>query len=297
MRYQMQTEMAVSETVTVYGHSRRLAVYATASALNALALEGAAKAKAEMQIEVPVSVPGEWIRDAQRAFCSICRQKEVAAGPVRIRKNLLAAAPCVTVTVLGCAERPAEPEQKEYPGCEIVLAGWIGMEGMLRILEERETELKQRFSAAFLDGIRDYEEGLFLGEQFLKEDREAIVYGCQIAEGGVLAALWNLALELKSGLELDMKAFPLLQETIEVCEHYRINPYQLTSAGAFLLASKDGAGLAERMGRRGIPCRVIGRVTDGHDKIIRNGEEIRYIDRPSPDEIGKILEIERGDGR
>ncbi len=295
MRYHMQPGMAVSETVTVYGHSNRLPVYALASGLNALALDGVVRAQAEMQLVVPPSVPGEWLGAAEREFRSICNWKGVTVSPVRIRKNPMAAVPCAVVTVLACGEDL--PEEKQVcPGCEIVLAGWTGMEGMLRILEEREAELGQRFSRPFLERIREYETELFLGERFLKEDREEILYGCQIADGGVLAALWNLARDLRAGLNLDLKMFPLLQETIEVCEYYRINPYQLTSAGAFLLAVEDGAALAERMGGRGIPCSVIGRVTDNRDKIIRNGEEIRYIDRPAPDEMWKVLEIEKGDG-
>ena len=34
--------------------------------------------------------------------------------------------------------------------------------------------------------------------------------------------------------------------------------------------------------------RLIGRLTDNNDKIIQNGEDIRYIDRPAPDELMKI---------
>ena len=39
----------------------------------------------------------------------------------------------------------------------------------------------------------------------------------------------------------------------------------------------------------GIPVSMIGYFTDNNDKIIRNGEEIRYIDRPAPDAVYSIF--------
>lgn len=297
MKYQLQTESAVSDTVTVYGQSDQLPVYAMAAAVNTLALKGAVNPKAELQIEAPFYVTGEWCRAVNQVFLDCCRQQGVTAGRVRMRKNPLIGMPCVTVTALACAEAPEKERPGSSRGCEILLAGWIGMEGMLRILEEAEEELQYRFSKAFLEQIRGYREALFLGNRLTAEDRRATWYSCQVADGGILSALWDLALELGAGVDLDLKTFPLLQETIEVCEHYRVNPYQLASAGAFLLVTEDGSGLAEQLAKRRIPCAVIGRVTDSHDKIIRNGEEVRYIDRPAPDEIWKILEIVKGDGR
>ena len=87
-----------------------------------------------------------------------------------------------------------------------------------------------------------------------------------------------------------MKKFSILQETVEVCERYRLNPYQLSSVGSFLVVSEEADELAEKLREYGVQAEVIGRMTDNHDKIIKNGEEIRYIDRPAPDEIYKIFE-------
>ena len=55
-----------------------------------------------------------------------------------------------------------------------------------------------------------------------------------------------------------------------------------------LILTNDGEGMAEALGEAGVQATVIGRLTDNNDKIIRNGEEVRYIDRPAPDEIMKI---------
>ena len=91
------------------------------------------------------------------------------------------------------------------------------------------------------------------------------------------------------GLDLDMKQIPVLQETIEVCECYRLNPYLLTSAGSFLMAASDGRGLADALHKEGIAASVIGRFTSGNDKVIHNGEDVRCLDRPAPDEIYRLF--------
>ena len=88
-----------------------------------------------------------------------------------------------------------------------------------------------------------------------------------------------------------MKKISILQETIEVCEHFRLNPI---SDGylqeVFLAVTDNGEVLADALNNQGITAAVIGHTTDNNDKILRNGEEMRYIDRPAPDEILKSLQ-------
>ena len=35
---------------------------------------------------------------------------------------------------------------------------------------------------------------------------------------------------------------------------------------------------------------MIGSLTDNNDKVIHNGEDVRYIDRPAPDEMLKLFD-------
>ena len=86
-----------------------------------------------------------------------------------------------------------------------------------------------------------------------------------------------------------MKKFSILQETIEVCEMYRLNPYQLRSGGCFLVVTDQESRVKRSLEAKGIKVSVIGEITDNNDKVIRNGEDLRYIDRPAPDELAKIL--------
>ena len=58
-----------------------------------------------------------------------------------------------------------------------------------------------------------------------------------------------------------------------------------------IMVTDDGEALVEMMNEQGVPAALIGKLTDNNDKILRNGDEIRYIDRPAPDELMKIFEV------
>ena len=47
--------------------------------------------------------------------------------------------------------------------------------------------------------------------------------------------------------------------------------------------------MADALNQKGIQAAVIGQLTDSNDKIIHNGEDMRYIDRPAPDELMKVF--------
>ena len=53
-----------------------------------------------------------------------------------------------------------------------------------------------------------------------------------VTEGGVFGALWEMAEASGVGLEIDLKKIPIRQETIEICEFFNLNPYQLISSGS-----------------------------------------------------------------
>jgi hydrogenase expression/formation protein HypE len=44
----------------------------------------------------------------------------------------------------------------------------------------------------------------------------------------------------------------------------------------------------QKMALEGIPSVVIGRTTSGKERILRNGEEVRYLDKPQMDEMYRV---------
>ena len=91
------------------------------------------------------------------------------------------------------------------------------------------------------------------------------------------------------GLEIDLKKIPIRQETVEICNHLDLNPYELISGGSLLIAADDGYALAESLEKAGIPAAVVGRATAGNDRIVLNGEEKRFLGPVRTDEIHKLI--------
>ena len=160
---------------------------------------------------------------------------------------------------------------------------------MLRIIGEKEAELRARFTPAFIGQMKAYDSELCGLSKIAVADAMGVSVIRQVSRGGILASLWDLAKDTELGLNLDLKKIAVRQETIEVCEHFRLNPYQLASGGSFLMLSENGEALADTLNQKGIQAAVIGQLTDSNDKVIHNGEDMRYIDRPAPDELMKIF--------
>lgn len=292
-----RTEGILSSTGTYYGSMRDIGVYALAAQMNELASRGVTHAAAEIQITIPADMDKSRLNSIRN---HIKRAKEMLLKDAFIiedlqmdgRVNRALRVPAVTVTVLGQAkerERFDRATMTARAGQDILLVGWAGLEGMFRIIGEKEAELRERFSPSFIRQMKSYADEISGFEKIAAADAMGVSVMRQISEGGILAALWELSKETELGLELDMEKIAVRQETIEVCEHFRLNPYQLTSNGSFLMLSESGEVVADALKKEGIQAAVIGRLTDNNDKIIHNGEDTRYIDRPAPDELMKIF--------
>ena len=296
MRIDTEAGQLLHETAVSWGWSEEAGIYALAQAANSLAAAGAGCMGMEVQIMFPPHADHVKIYAMERCIRKTCRERGIELKDTKLGQCPLYAAPAVTVSGIGYLPERAE-QTGARAGEEIVQVKWAGMEGMLRILDERGEELSQRFAPVFISQIRSYRDEIFSAEE-LETAREMKVTAVrQITDGGILAALWKLAKETGMGIEADMKRISILQETIEVCEHYRLNPYQTASAGSFLMLTEDGKALADALERKQIRASVIGRLTAGNDKLIHNGEDIRYIDRPAPDEIYKLFMGGKNDGR
>lgn len=174
------------------------------------------------------------------------------------------------------------------PGQDVVLTKWIGIEGTAIIAKEKEETLRQRFSAAFVEQAKSFDQYISV----VPEAKIAMDFGVEVmhdvTEGGIFGALWEVAEASGVGLDVDLKKIPIRQETVEVCEVFDVNPYFLISSGAMLIITEHGHDLAEALARENIPAAVIGKVTEGRDRIVRNEEEVRYLEPPRQDALYKL---------
>lgn len=174
-------------------------------------------------------------------------------------------------------------------GDDLVIIGDIALDGTALIVEKENEFLRQFFSEGFLwDARRSsslYGASKNITAQQYVMEMDAFYH---LGTGGVLAGLWKVAEASEMGLFADLRKIPVRQETIEICERFDLNPYKLFSEGSFLVGTLKGEELVQYCSDQGIPAAVIGKAVKGNDRILRSGENVRYLERPSQDEITKF---------
>lgn len=284
-----QEEFTLSSEVSIYGNEKDLCVFAIAEAVNDLAAKGA-KAKG---ISLQLMLPDYAFESRIKAMISCAKEQADQLGITILSANAQIvpkiSTTIVHATAIGTVSRESYRQPSARAGQELVMFGYMGLSGSLRVKREKEEELRTRFVSAFLDKMETYQKYLFAEEALEIAGTCEASDVLQISDGGVMAALWNLAERAGAGLSVDMRKIPVKQETIELCECYQLNPYQLSSTGAFLVATDKGEELVELLTKMQISAAVIGRLTDGNDRVILSGGELRYLDKPSADELVKIF--------
>lgn len=186
-----------------------------------------------------------------------------------------------------------------FDGQVILMTSFAGLEGSAILGFEKEKELSRQFSASLVQTAKEAADHLSVrsaaeilwrlsgGSGFCKNGIRMV----NLSEGGFYAGLWKLAEKTHCGVDVDLKKVPILQETIEIANFFDIDPYWMESAGSLLAAIPAGKAeeVLTRLAESSIPAAVIGTLNDSNQKIIRNGDEMRFLDRPQADSLRKIL--------
>lgn len=279
-------------TETLYGNEKDLGVFAIAKAVNNLASRGAEP----IGVSVCISLPDFAYESRLKAMVvymeETCRRHNLELQAVKAEVLPVLTSTIVGVTAIGTV-KAGEVIQTAFGHGEqdVVLVGWIGLEGTLRVLREKEEALKQRFIPAFLKQAADLKTELFSIDAIDMARKAGARCIHQIGSGGILATLWEMAEACDVGLTIEQKKLSVKQETIEICEFFRLNPYQLTSTGSLLIMVDNGKTLVRQLDEAGIYAEIIGRTTRDCQRVIVNGEEKRFLDRPQPDELTKIFSV------
>ena len=174
-------------------------------------------------------------------------------------------------------------------GMDIVVSKWVGIEGTMIFAKEKEAEIKEHFPADFVDTAIGFDRYLSVVPEAAVAVKSGVAAMHDVTEGGLFGALWEMAEASGVGLEIDLKKIPIRQETVEICEYFDVNPYGLISSGMMLMASEDGNALVLALQEAGIPATVIGKATEGNDRVIIRDEERRFLEPPKTDELYKVL--------
>ena len=286
-----QDKVFCAATQTVSRPVVRAGCYAVYAAVNAVAAGGGIPFAMQMALTLPEGTEeSELKRIMQLTEEAAGRCKvQIAGGHTEVTGAVKY--PVISVTAFGYRLEAADKVSRGLPaaGQAVVMTKWMGLEGTAVLAQEKEAELLERYPFSITTAAKGFEKYL----PILPEAATALKSGAtamhDMRNGGVFGGLYELAGRLGVGLSIDLKKIPVKQETIEICEFFDLNPYGLLSGGSLLIVAEDGDGMVKALQEAGIPAAVIGRTTDNNDKVLYNGEEIRFLEPARPDEIGKVI--------
>lgn len=278
-----------------------LVVTATACGINAvynvsnnISLSGAVPATVQCGIIMPVSYREIALKRVIQRLNDDSRElgMEISGGHTGVSSTV--SEPVITVTGIGMC-KAGERLASGGAGADedIIATKWIGIGGAQQIIDLKRDEIAARFNAALVEKAYGSRKDLSI----IKEAQIGLELGASAmhdaSEGGIYAALWDLAERSHVGLSVDFRQIPVCQEIIEICEMYNLNPYELDSTGCLLMTSKCGCDIVNTLESRGIPAVIIGKTTSGNDKVIHNIEETRFLETPKTDELYRFYNENR----
>jgi thiamin-phosphate kinase len=205
--------------------------------------------------------------------------------------------PILSGTMIGEVEREKLiTPQGARPGDRLLLTKGVPIEGAALLALELPERLSGAFSPAELE-----QAARFLhdpGISVLREAQIAVQAGKVTAmhdptEGGLAAALWELAAASGCSLAVDLERIPVLPLAARMCAVLGLNPLACLASGALLLAARpeDAASIQRAVEEAGILCAEIGAVEPGPPAVWSYTSTGRTpLPRPERDEIARLFE-------
>lgn len=283
-------EVLVMSTDPITGTVQDIGTLGVHITANDIASSGAEVIGIMLSVLLPENTSEAELKSLMYDIDKVCEQLqiEVLGGHTEVTKTVNQ--PIITVTGIGKMKKSDLVKTSgARPGHEIVMTKWAGLEGTAILARAKEQELLIRYPASFIreaQALLDY-------ISVVPESKIAMNVGVasmhDVTEGGIFGALWEIGAASKVGLEVDLQKIQLRQETVEICEYFNLNPYMLISSGCMLIVTDNANLLVDRLNEEGIVAAVIGRITQGNDRVIINGDERRYLEPPKADELYKVM--------
>ena len=282
-------EVFVFSTDPITGAEQGMGTYALHITANDLASAGAEPVGILTSILLPPGTREIKLRRIMEEIETACKelQIEVMGGHTEITD--VVNKPVITVTGMGKVKQTEIVSTAGLqPGDELVMTKWAGLEGTAILATEHRADLVQKLPEELVDTAAGFIQYLSVVPDAAVAVKSGVSAMHDVTEGGIFGALWEMGEASGVGIITDIQKIPIRQETIEICEFYGINPYQLISSGSMLIGCPQGNLLVERLQKAGISAAVIGRAVEGNDRVVMHGEEKRFLEPAGSDEIYQV---------
>ena len=286
---EQQNRTAGAEIVLEYPEQVRFLTHRVSALLTA---QGAAPLTAQVCLLLPDRQEESELKVLIREIRDAAEECGVRRVQVCTRVSSCVTKPVMSLTAQGTAqasfrEKLQNLAQKVKQGPEsfdIVMVGYAAMEATVLMHSAKKEELQKKLASQYMEeALPKLKDTDLSGAAELAVTAGA--YFKPLGDGGVFAGLWELAEEYGCGLEVQIKEIPLFQETIEICEVLDLNPYQMMSQGAALVVAEESSKLLLSYAEAKILAKVIGTFIPGHDRVLINEEERRFLEPFREDEL------------
>ena len=282
-------EVCVISSNPVTGAGKIQGALAVYSAVNNLVTSGAEAIGVMMTVLLPEDFKESRLVELNEQIEEVCQQLQIQVMGGHTEVTVAVNEPVFSVTAIGKVKESELLHAKNAKADQdIVMSKWIGMEGSVSIVAAKEKELLERFPKAMIDQIKKMLPGCCVNVEAALAVKSGVSAMHDISSGGIYGALYELSEAAGVGLEIDLRAIPIKQETVEICEYLGLNPYYLKSGGSMLMVCDHGQELVRLLEKEGVSAAVIGRTTSENAKAVVNEGEVSYLERPKADELLKV---------
>jgi hydrogenase maturation factor len=288
--------IAKTDPITLVGEE--IGAYALTINANDLATMGATPQWFLATILLPAG--GTTAAHASRTFTELrttCRRLQVALVGGHTEITDAVTRPVIVGCLLGeCRNGRLVTTAGARVGDALLLTKGIPIEAVSIVAREQAPALRKRFSVQFIRRCRRFLENPGIG--VLRDAAVALKAGGVHAmhdptEGGLSAALYELAEAAGVGLRVEEAAVPILPEGARLCAEFGINPLGAIASGALLISAdpRHESGIKRALSRAGIRAVQIGTVTPAREgvRIVTQAGQLRPFPRFEVDEIARVL--------
>lgn len=280
----------ISKSVSVSYTLLAAGEIAVAAAANGVMALGGSPFGVSLSILVNPRIRETKLRTIMSGVNDLCNELNISVMDCDVTVTPDVSRAVVTATVIGTARsKEVRSTSDMQPGMDIVMAGLCGQTGAYVLASDYRSQLQSRLPDNLIANVTEYRNTFSIkGIMDSIEGCEYETIHC-IGEGGVFGALWEMAGAANLGISTYLYSMPVSQEIIEISEFYGINPYELCSVGAVLIASADGEALARKLTTDGIEAAVIGTFTGDNDKVVNCQDEKRFLELPKGDALYEVI--------
>lgn len=242
--------------------------------------------------------------DVSRVFSQLhaaCRRLDVTLCGGHTEITSAVTRPVVAGCLLGdCSKHRLLTTGGARSGDTVLLTKGIPIEAVSILARERTNDLRRRYTPAFVARCRRYL--TVPGISVLRDAQLALAVGGVHAmhdptEGGLSAALYELADASRVGLRIEQAAIRVLPEGAQLCAAFGLDPLGAIASGALLICadSQRADAIVARLARGGIEGTRIGTVMPRRHgvRLVGTDGRVRPMPRFARDELARLLETVR----